>query len=287
MPSETAKSIQSSATKRVAGGVLKTGIFETDGTWAALNKVYTQDAMETKTESSDLSSQLRYTIGLVCKGYFSVKSIDGLFIYSGCNQDWWVEPKYKANSVRENQVNGWFEGIQQHAPEREVEIAKGVCARILGDPYLYDNYRQAIEMVLAEITGARHPSRLTTSLLSLHPKVIAAASKLFDDGHYQEAVFAAYRSLVEEVKTTSGRGDLDGSSLMQQVFSPKTPTLVLSDDPDEQLGYMWLFAGAVMAIRNPRAHKSASAGKVSTDETLELLAFASTLFRKLEQAQKP
>jgi uncharacterized protein (TIGR02391 family) len=84
---------------------------------------------------------------------------------------------------------------------------------------------------------------------------------LFIDSHYAQAVFEASKSLVDAVKMISGRNDLDGAALMQHVFSVKTPALAfnnLSDDSDrdEQQGMMHLFTGAVLAIRNPRAHRA-------------------------------
>ncbi|WP_374955159.1 TIGR02391 family protein [Paenibacillus sp. PCH8] len=81
----------------------------------------------------------------------------------------------------------------------------------------------------------------------------------------------------------SGRSDLDGSPLMQQVFSPRNPQIILSDDQDEQQGFMWLFAGAVMAIRNPKAHKITDV--TDPQRTLEWLSFASVLHRVLDDIE--
>jgi Protein of unknown function (Hypoth_ymh) len=46
---------------------------------------------------------------------------------------------------------------------------------------------------------------------------------------------------------------------MQKVFSAKTPLLRFNklesqSDLDEQQGFQFLFSGAVMGLRNPRAH---------------------------------
>ena len=87
------------------------------------------------------------------------------------------------------------------------------------------------------------------------------------------------------MKVVSGREDLDNTALMQTVFSPKNPIVVLSDDPDEQMGYMWMFSGAVMGVRNPKAHRL----DVLSDSqyAVEWLAFASVLFRLLDSAKVP
>jgi uncharacterized protein (TIGR02391 family) len=119
----------------------------------------------------------------------------------------------------------------------------------------------------------------------LHPAVVKVASKLYDGGHHRQAVLDTYIALVQHVKELSGRIDLDNTQLMQTVFSPKNPVIILSDDPDEQMGYMWMFTGAVMGVRNPRAHRIDTLS--SAQETQEWLAFASVLFRLLDAAKVP
>ncbi len=75
---------------------------------------------------------------------------------------------------------------------------------------------------------------------------------------------------------------------MEHVFSPKNPVLrfnELSDqtDRDEQQGYMMLFSGAVMGLRNPRAHKFI---QDDPERALEFIAFISLLAKLLNQAKK-
>src|ERR1700730_17369665 len=102
---------------------------------------------------------------------------------------------------------------------------------------------------------------LTTGLGSevmisgFHPRVVEIAGKLFEDGYFRQAILDTYIALVEQVKAKSGRHDLDGTRLMENVFSADNPKIIVSDDRDEQLGLMWLFKGAVMGFRNAKAHK--------------------------------
>jgi uncharacterized protein (TIGR02391 family) len=121
-------------------------------------------------------------------------------------------------------------------------------------------------------------------LENFHPLVLKHASRLFGDGHYRQAILDTYIALGEQVQALSGRHNLDGSALMQNVFSAKNPKLSLSTDPDEQMGFMWLFSGALMAIRNPKAQRT----KPHEDalSALEWLGFASVLFRVLDGATK-
>lgn len=120
-------------------------------------------------------------------------------------------------------------------------------------------------------------------LSNLHEEVKKVASELYRDGHFRQAILDTYIALVEAVKKKSGE-DRDGTPLMQAVFSNKNPKLILSKDPDQQLGFMWLYSGAVMAIRNPKAHRMIP--QTDPQRTLEWLSFASVLFRLLDESEK-
>lgn len=183
------------------------------------------------------------------------------------------------------QVYGWFEGIALHDPSREAEIAKGVSEMILADLSVGKDRREAIASALGRQDGMirdGHP----LDRYNLHPRVRAVAGQLFQDGHYRQAVLDSYIALTDAVKARSGRPDLDTSKLMLHVFSKDKTILRCSEDADEQMGFMWLFAGAVMAIRNPRAHHLEGEKPLSVDEVLEWLAFASALFRVLDATEK-
>ncbi len=125
--------------------------------------------------------------------------------------------------------------------------------------------------------------------LDFHPIVKEAASKLFENGHYPECVFAAFRDLVAYVKTKSGRSDLDGVSLMGTVFSKDSPILALNElrstsDKDEQDGFKFLYMGATAAFRNPPAHEKIQL--TDPKKALEYLTLASLLARRVDEARK-
>ncbi len=124
--------------------------------------------------------------------------------------------------------------------------------------------------------------------LDLHPEIEIAAGKLYRDGHYANAVEDACKALNALVKLRSGRDDLDGVTLMQQVFGGKTPTLRFNDfaddsDRNEQQGFMHLFTGAMMGFRNPRAHKII---QDDTERALEYIALISLLAKLLDDAHR-
>jgi uncharacterized protein (TIGR02391 family) len=124
--------------------------------------------------------------------------------------------------------------------------------------------------------------------LEIQPEIERAVGKLFRDGHYANAVEDACKVLDGLVKIRSGRHDLSGTELMQTVFSPKKPVLRFNDlqtetDQSEQQGMMFLYAGAMLALRNPRAHEII---QDDPEKTLEYIAFLSLLAKSLDKAKR-
>jgi uncharacterized protein (TIGR02391 family) len=124
--------------------------------------------------------------------------------------------------------------------------------------------------------------------LDLHPRIASAAADLYRDKHYRNAVGDASIALVNYVKEKSRRHDLDGHGLMTTVFSKNRPVLAFNDlkdqtDLDEQEGMMHLFMGAVLALRNPRAH---ALNLDSAEGALEYIAFLSMLAKRLDQTKR-
>src|SRR6516225_7550274 len=94
---------------------------------------------------------------------------------------------------------------------------------------------------------------------NIHPDIAAVSQKLFDDGHYSQATFEAFKLIDKTVQAVSGVVDT-GFKLMMTAFSENGPKIQLNDlvtmsDKDEQLGFRHMFAGAMSAIRNPRGHE--------------------------------
>ncbi len=121
---------------------------------------------------------------------------------------------------------------------------------------------------------------------NIHGRLRSLVKKLFDDGHYVQATFEAYKFLDKEVQRHSGASE-SGKTLMMKAFSEITPLIRLTpmantSDKDEQEGYKFLFAGSIIAIRNPRGHE---VGLPDTpDQCLDHLSLASLLLRRLEQS---
>ena len=119
---------------------------------------------------------------------------------------------------------------------------------------------------------------------NIHPEIGTVCLGLFDDGHYSQATFEAFKYLDITIKNLSGINE-SGFKLMMVAFSETNPKVQLTalksqSEIDEQAGYKFIFAGAMSAIRNPRGH---DINLDPIDRCLDHLSFASVLLRRLEQ----
>lgn len=119
---------------------------------------------------------------------------------------------------------------------------------------------------------------------NVHPAISAVSLKLFDDGHYSQATFEAFKLLDLEVQKLSKIND-SGFALMMAALSETSPKIKLTSlstlsEIDEQKGYRFIFAGAMSAIRNPRGHQI---NIDPIDRCLDHLSFASVLLRRLDE----
>ena len=124
--------------------------------------------------------------------------------------------------------------------------------------------------------------------MDLHQEIRKVCADLFFNNHYPQAITEAFKKLNILVKNRSGRSDLDGKSLMLQVFSPKFPILKINNlkntsDIDEQEGFMHIFAGVMQGIRNPNSHEI----KIIKDPfvALEYICLASLLAKKVDSTK--
>jgi uncharacterized protein (TIGR02391 family) len=136
-----------------------------------------------------------------------------------------------------------------------------------------------------EVAGggaSAHPFELR----NVHPGLPPKVRKLFDDGHGAEATFLAFKYVEKVVQKHANVAEI-GEKLMMTVFNPDGPVLKLNgltnlSEKDEQRGYRFVFAGAVVAIRNPGGHEVELSD--DPDVCLDHLTFASLLLRRLERS---
>lgn len=119
------------------------------------------------------------------------------------------------------------------------------------------------------------------------PEIAGVSRDLFASGHYSLAVQEAYKAVEKFIQDKSCEHSLSGTKLMQSVFGAEPPRMFWTQrqntsEIDEQKGYLLLYSGAMMGIRNPVTHEF---NWVDDPEVaLELLIFAQHLLRKARGA---
>jgi uncharacterized protein (TIGR02391 family) len=121
---------------------------------------------------------------------------------------------------------------------------------------------------------------------NIHPILPKKVKTLFDDGHFSQATFEALKFLDKEVARIANSSE-SGFKLMMAAFPESSPLIKLTPcsnetERNEQKGYQFLFAGSILAIRNPRGHEYSIHD--SPDECLDYLAVTSVLLRRLQSA---
>lgn len=121
---------------------------------------------------------------------------------------------------------------------------------------------------------------------SLHP-MMSAALGLVEDGRTSEAVIESLRLVEERVQSLTASDD-SGPALMASVFGTRPLQLDIATTTgqaaeDEREGFRLLFIGAMLALRG--SHFTDSTVPADVDETLEYLAVASMLMRRLDRAE--
>lgn len=123
--------------------------------------------------------------------------------------------------------------------------------------------------------------------MQFHPLVVEASKSLFESRHYTDAIFAAFKAVENFVLKKTGLS-IYGKDLMAQVFNEDDPIIKLNElktksNRNEQVGFKFLFMGAYVGIRNPKAHGEAT--QLDPYKTLEYLGFASLLMRRADEGK--
>ncbi|MDG4803709.1 TIGR02391 family protein [Micromonospora sp. WMMD980] len=114
----------------------------------------------------------------------------------------------------------------------------------------------------------------------MHPSISAASGALFADQHYSRAVFAAFQAVEHRVRQNSGLQE-SGVLLMNRAFGTN-PRIDLArhsgrNAEDERMGFRFLFASAMQAIRNPRVDFT------DATEAVEVVLLADLLLRLIKK----
>ena len=123
----------------------------------------------------------------------------------------------------------------------------------------------------------------------IHPMIQNISKSRFESNHFADSVEAALKEVNVRVKNIviarTGQED-DGSSLMKRAFSVNRPIIQLDDIGTEtgrniQQGYMELFSGSMIGVRNPKAHANID---ITKERAIHFLFLASLLMCKLDEA---
>ncbi|MFE9744600.1 TIGR02391 family protein [Saccharothrix saharensis] len=175
--------------------------------------------------------------------------------------------------------------IERKLPNGSIETR-----RVLKLDYLQSPFGSpALDHIEAEtevIPQRPSPLKRRLAINGLHHLISQSSATLFADGHYSAAVFEAFKAVEARVQKLTGRLE-SGQALMGQVFSSgqlDVRTAKGRSGDDEKEGFKLLFMGAMSGLRNPRGHGEEL--ESTEEETLEYLALASMLMRRLELAEK-
>ena len=122
----------------------------------------------------------------------------------------------------------------------------------------------------------------------LHPIIFEHAYQQYRAGHLRDAVLNAFTAVFDLIRQRTGL-DMDGAKLVEQVFSFKKPQLVLSEietesGKNDQVGFMHIYRGAYIGIRNPKAHSLQH--DLTEIKAAQYLIFASLLARRVAEAHE-
>jgi Protein of unknown function (Hypoth_ymh) len=164
--------------------------------------------------------------------------------------------------------------------------------------WAFSGVKNGVLMLRGSIRDAREAQDIVgevgprISAADLHPIVWNAAARLWDGGHFRQAVESAATAVDDSLRAKLGRSDIRGAALIAQAFTkeepePGKPRLRFSHlDPNDRdtwtnahLGAMHFGTGCMMGIRNLVAH---SPDEIDPQIALEQLAALSVLARWID-----
>ena len=151
-------------------------------------------------------------------------------------------------------------------------------------------FGQVFAILKSLVYDIDHPQTDIWSMI--HSRIIKSSQKLFLDGHYANAAEDAFIEINDRVKrlysiAKPGEQNIpDGCDAMNKVFSDN-PLIEICDrstDTGKNIhnGTRFMLAGAMSALRNPKAHTNDII--VTKDECMRRLMFASMLMYKIDEA---
>lgn len=121
----------------------------------------------------------------------------------------------------------------------------------------------------------------------IHKEIQRVSKNKFVDGYYADSVESAFKEVNTRVKNIVKKKtgqEFDGASLMQRAFSLENPIIKLDDLTTEsgkniQKGYLQIFSGSIIGIRNPKAHENIT---ISKERGIHFIFLASLLMDTID-----
>lgn len=167
---------------------------------------------------------------------------------------------------------GGIEKKQQQIYTQDLDIAEGI-----------------LQSALDSISSSSVSLPIELFWEYIHPKIRMVSESRYMSSHYADSVEAAFKeinSIIKNIVKQQIGKELDGLKLMQHAFSSDKPILKLTElnsesDRNVQLGYQQIFSGAMIGIRNPKAHENLVINK---DRAMHLIFLASLLMHKVDES---
>ena len=189
------------------------------------------------------------------------------------------------------QISGISSPISSHLVDlRNALFTEMPYQRFYISPVVYGQTLEAVDVVQGQFFAANQADDKGLCHL-LHPDIQRVSEKLYWDGSYAEAACNAFIEINARVKKlyqtlcSDDTNPPDGQALMNKVFADKEPIIETADRStqtgrDIHMGTRFLFAGAMAALRNPKAHENIELEK---KDCMRRLIFASMLMFKMDE----
>ena len=176
---------------------------------------------------------------------------------------------------------------------KDILFASNQFGQTFINPYAIGEILFGLDYLFAQGQEPSTEKQTTADLWSyIHPLIQKSSKKLFEDGHFANAAEDAFIEINARVKNmfsivNPGSKVPDGDTAMTTVFSTNNPLVEFCDRSTEtgfnkQKGYMQMLAGAMSALRNPKAHSNNEI--LSSEEAYRRLATASMLMYAIDDA---
>jgi uncharacterized protein (TIGR02391 family) len=179
----------------------------------------------------------------------------------------------------------------EHFNERKSKLNQILALR--GYELLDNGYIQMVNKVDTISEAQKKADHLKKKLndKDVHSDILDFCTAELLADNYFHAVFEATKSVADKIRNKSGI-DLDGSELVDAVFSIKRPILIINNlktktEQSEQKGFANLLKGVFGTFRNVTAHEPKIKWKIEEQDALDLLSLLSYIHRRLDSCTTP